>query len=647
MTRSNVFAPFSPVKSLFLKPKVGSCQKKSSENPWKMTVAEGNPVENEETPVKAQPKEAAKPKPLYTIEILKIIKDAQQQHGLRHGDYQRYRGYCTRRIGRLRKTLHLPQGDKRHFKKREVTDQHLKDEKYIYIPLFLAERAWGNAMQLRQEANTEPRKKFHLISRLRKAAGYAVQLQTLCEAEVCDARTKLEAQAYVSWIVGVLEFELKLWKSAMKNLKEAQVVYEKLVAALNEDDAVLYKQKVEELTPSLRYCAYNIGDQTGIEDLMQLRSQAHGELLHSLDSLMIQSKERSTEVLSEVSWRSRSVAVRSERVRVFLLAERALDSSLTGSTGDRIELLESHLMDCKDAIQTVKEEVKLDPNSKNRTPGQGLSSLQYLHSYLMNIRLERTIQRNLLLALQAKDNLNKAESAQQQGGEGRKSKPQDLVRLYEIILQNLAELQQLAGVEEDAGFQENVEVRLKTYKAFRCFYIAQSLAALRRWRDCVALYSRASQYSQDALQSLPKSGDLATLRSELTTLEGEIDANKYSALAYSVLGTEETSADLATVGGKTGTGKLKKVPLAERLGEYYEDPSLSTRSPNIIRLPPDMQPIPCKPLFFDLAQNQLEYPPLEDKLDAKNKASVAAGQQGAAGISGFVKGLWGWGGSKQ
>ncbi|KAL1453236.1 hypothetical protein WDU94_007396 [Cyamophila willieti] len=503
-------------------------------------------------------------------------------------------------------------------------------------------------MQLRQESNTEPRKKFHLISRLRKAASYAVQLQTLCEAEVCDARTKLEAQAYVSWMVGVLEFELKLWKSAMKNLKEAQVVYEKLVAALNEDDAILYKQKVEELTPSLRYCAYNIGDQAGIEDLMQLRSQAHGELLHSLDSLMIQSKERSTEVLSEVSWRDRSVAVRSERVRVFLLAERALDSSLTGSVGDHIELLESHLMDCKDAIQTVKEEVKLDPNSKNRTPGQGLSSLQYLHSYLINIRLERTIQRNLLLAQQAKENLKKLESVQQQGGgEGKKAKPQDLVRLYEIILQNLAELQTLAGVEEDPGFQENVEVRVKTYKAFRCFYIAQSLAALRRWRDCVALYSRASQYAQDALQSLPKSGDLAKLRSELTTLEGEIDANKYSALAYSVLGTEETSGGEQTVAGsKTGTGKLKKVPLAERLGEYYEDPSLSTRSPNIIRLPPDMQPIPCKPLFFDLAQNQLEYPALEDKLDAKNKASVAAGQQGA-GISGFVKGLWGWGGSKQ
>lgn len=39
-------------------------------------------------------------------------------------------------------------------------------------------------MQLRQEANTEPRKKFHLVSRLRKATSYALQLQTLCEVSI-------------------------------------------------------------------------------------------------------------------------------------------------------------------------------------------------------------------------------------------------------------------------------------------------------------------------------------------------------------------------------------------------------------------------------------------------------------------------------
>lgn len=32
------------------------------------------------------------PKPLFSVDILRLIRDAQKQHGLRHGDFQRYRG---------------------------------------------------------------------------------------------------------------------------------------------------------------------------------------------------------------------------------------------------------------------------------------------------------------------------------------------------------------------------------------------------------------------------------------------------------------------------------------------------------------------------------------------------------------------------
>lgn len=31
---------------------------------------------------------------VFSVEILRLIRDAQKQHGLRHGDYQRYRGMC-------------------------------------------------------------------------------------------------------------------------------------------------------------------------------------------------------------------------------------------------------------------------------------------------------------------------------------------------------------------------------------------------------------------------------------------------------------------------------------------------------------------------------------------------------------------------
>lgn len=54
-----------------------------------------------------------------------------------------------------------------------------------------------------------------------------------------------------------------------------------------------------------------------------------------------------------------------------------------------------------------------------------------------------------------------------QSSEPRRAKPQDLTRLYEIILQNLAELPGLAGLEEDAQFQREVEAQTASYRAFR------------------------------------------------------------------------------------------------------------------------------------------------------------------------------------
>jgi signal recognition particle subunit SRP68 len=47
-----------------------------------------------------------------------------------------------------------------------------------------------------------------------------------------------------------------------------------------------------------------------------------------------------------------------------------------------------------------------------------------------------------------------------------------------------------------------------------------------------------------------------------------------------------------------------KAPIIERLDEYDDDLDLT----NLVTYPPKLQPIPVKPLFFDLAWNYIEYP---------------------------------------
>jgi signal recognition particle subunit SRP68 len=278
----------------------------------------------------------------------------------------------------------------------EVTLDNLKDEKFIYLPLIQAERAWGYAMQLKQESNTEPRKKFHLIARLRKAVSHTIHLEYICQSPLCDARTKLEAQAYSAWMQGTLCFELQEWKQASEKLVLSQTIYEKLASALNEDEQILYKQRVEELNPNLRYCAYNIGDSGAQQDLLNMRSKGGKS---ELDVLIAQTREKQAASLLEVTWRGRTVPVRLEKIRVFLLAFQALDSSL-GKANDfdaKLSGYETILLDCKEAIQSLKEDLAAVAKTKVDVQSPQLGSQQYLLSYLTFLRAMLTIDRNLVM----------------------------------------------------------------------------------------------------------------------------------------------------------------------------------------------------------------------------------------------------------
>ncbi|KAL1497686.1 hypothetical protein ABEB36_008605 [Hypothenemus hampei] len=533
--------------------------------------------------------------------VLKLIKEAHQQHGLRHGDYQRYRGYCSRRISRLRKVLKIPQGDRRHFKKRDVTETHINntrsDERYLHIPLMLSERCWAYAMQLKQESNTEPRKRFHLVQKLRKACVYALQLDELSKMERCDVRTQLEAQAYVAWIHGSLHFELEMWSKATENLKKAQVIYEKLAATLPEAEQIPYKQRVDEIAPSLRYCAYNIGDEKAV-NLLELRSQG---ILETLNALVFEATTKTAAILHEVTWFGLKIPIRNERVRLLLLSIEGLDDSLKNAEDNqaKIKILENLFIDLRDVISLARE--------SSRTEKQD----QLLLAYLLSIRIERTSQRNLLLVQQSK-------------------KPQDSVRLLDINIQQTTEISQNEAIKDNELAQSRFDHQLQAYKALRSFYLAKTHLAAKRWKEAAILFHFSNESTKDLK---PVNENFITELSQLIKMVQETaDTEMVIAKANYALGIQEDEG----VALPQKVFKSKK-PLIDRLDEFREELQLLSKNPNLVSLPPNMEAVPAKPLFFDLANNLVTFPDLSEKLEGQTKAKQAAG------ISGFVKGLWGWG----
>lgn len=125
----------------------------------------------------------------------------------------------------------------------------------------------------------------------------------------------------------------------------------------------------------------------------------------------------------------------------------------------------------------------------------------------------------------------------------------------------------------------------------------------------------------------------------------DIESSKFSAHAYSVLAEDGLTTNESILFGDTADKSkqksIKSKPLFDRLTHYVEDQQLNTKNPNVFKVTPDIEPIPCKPLFFDLALNFVEFPSLDDKIDASASNKNKQQQQG---ISGFVKGFLGWGG---
>uniref|UniRef100_A0A2I3HDP1 Signal recognition particle subunit SRP68 n=1 Tax=Nomascus leucogenys TaxID=61853 RepID=A0A2I3HDP1_NOMLE len=529
-----------------------------------------------------------------SLEILQIIKESQQQHGLRHGDFQRYR--------------------------------------YLLLVLMDAERAWSYAMQLKQEANTEPRKRFHLLSRLRKAVKHAEELERLCESNRVDAKTKLEAQAYTAYLSGMLRFEHQEWKAAIEAFNKCKTIYEKLASAFTEEQAVLYNQRVEEISPNIRYCAYNIGDQSAINELMQMRLRSGGTeglLAEKLEALITQTRAKQAATMSEVEWRGRTVPVKIDKVRIFLLGladnEAAIVQAESEETKER--LFESMLSECRDAIQVVREELKPDQKQRDYIlegePGK-VSNLQYLHSYLTYIKLSTAIKRNENMA----KGLQRALLQQQTEDDSKHSpRPQDLIRLYDIILQNLVELLQLPGLEEDKAFQKEIGLKTLVFKAYRCFFIAQSYVLVKKWSEALVLYDRVLKYANEV------NSDAGTFKNSLKDLPDvqelitQVRSEKCSLQAAAILDANDAHQT------ETSSSQVKdNKPLVERFETFCLDPSLVTKQANLVHFPPGFQPIPCKPLFFDLALNHVAFPPLEDKLEQKTKS----------GLTGYIKGIFGF-----
>ncbi|KAJ6410511.1 hypothetical protein OIU84_007288 [Salix udensis] len=547
--------------------------------------------------------------PRFSINVLQLLKSAQMQHGLRHGDYARYRRYCTARLRRLYKSLKFTHG-RGKYTRRAINESTVTEVRYLHMVLYTAERAWSHAMEKRQLLDgPNAKQRIYLIGRLRKAVKWADLFSRLCAAKG-DSRTSLEAEAYASYMNGLLLFEQdRNWDTALKNFISARAVYEELGKYGALENQVLCRERVEELEPSIRYCRHKIGESNlKTSELLQI-GEMDGPALDlfkaKLEAAMAEARSQQAASLTEFHWLGHRFPISNAKTRVAILKAQELEKGFAWS------FIRSDLVSAGNA-DSVKDELNGLDKAVSAVLGQ------------------RTIERNQLLVSIAKSKLIRRRDDKNE----KVTKPEELVRLHDLLLQNTADLSDLVSSgrdrkPEEVAFAEDCVLRSTAFRAQRCFYLAKSYSSAGKRTEAYVLYCHARSLAENALKKFQTvAGTDEVMIKELKTLYNECRANSCIEHATGIMEHEKVSENLSKkVSTISLSGVDKKVEkfLLEKLDVYESavgEPNVKS-VPRIEVFPPAFQSTPRNPIVLDLAYNCIDFPSLENRMKKDKKGFIS------------------------
>ncbi|KAG9139371.1 hypothetical protein Leryth_025038 [Lithospermum erythrorhizon] len=507
--------------------------------------------------------------------------------------------------------------------------------RFLHVILYTAERAWSHAMEKKTLPDgPNARQRSYLIGRLRKAVKWAGLFQEL-SAIKGDSRTSLEAEAYAAYMKGNLLFEQdKNWDVALKCFKSARAVYEELGKYGDHENQILCRERVEELEPSIRYCLHKIGE-TNLQtsELVQI-GEMEGPALDlfkaKLEAAMAEARSQQAASMTEFHWLGHRFPLSNAKTRVSILKAQELEKDVTGPKAEslpaekRLVVFDKIFSAYNEARSCIRSDLV---NAGSENLKDDLSGLDKAIGAILG---QRTIERNQLLVSIAKSKLIKARDDKNE----KITRPEELVRLYDLLLQNSADLSDLISSgrdrkPEEVTFAEECELKSLVFRAERCFYVAKSYSLAGKRTEAYALYTHACSLADAAIKKIRSSNytDQVVIK-DLKTLHNESRANSCIEHAEGIMEEEKAPENLSKkISTISLSGNSKEVGkyLLEKLDCYESAVSDSnTRAaPRIEVFPPAFQSVPRNPIVLDLAHNLIEFPSLESKMKKDKKGFIS------------------------
>jgi signal recognition particle subunit SRP68 len=484
--------------------------------------------------------------------------------------------------------------------------------------------------------------KQQIASTLTKAVRSAANLVEVLQDKTTTHSTTediIEAKAYLAMMRGSLAFEKKQWKKCLQQFSVTHVAYTTLAAKSKGDG---FKELLDTVVDtSIRYAAYQLQlprtkpiPEITIEEFPDSEKESRDELKEVDPKAFDITKEAKAAGLEDVkdaptsiSWRSRTVKIGDATISQALGIAASKEKDIASKYESYVEggidakafaTAYDGIIDVRqDAADATKEAID-ELRSEGVDPGDSrIQSLQVTRTAVNYGVIEWRVGRNRILCgigdgLIFEPEKSKKQPKESEDGKARQPKDEpsgkklsrlrERAALYDSILQSLDVVRDLPGVAADSEFVNEIDGKQNYFRALKCLSIGRSHAINDNATNALALFSRA----HDMILVAAKSNSGTTSASSAPKLEVSSQQVEAASTHISQLVTRYRGlVELHNV-STTGT-KAKaewKAPMVERLSQFEEDVDLTS----LVNYPPKLQPIPVKPLFFDLAWNYIQYP---------------------------------------
>eukprot|EP00818_Percolomonas_sp_WS_P001365 CAMPEP_0117444734 /NCGR_PEP_ID=MMETSP0759-20121206/5405_1 /TAXON_ID=63605 /ORGANISM="Percolomonas cosmopolitus, Strain WS" /LENGTH=547 /DNA_ID=CAMNT_0005236833 /DNA_START=10 /DNA_END=1653 /DNA_ORIENTATION=+ len=468
----------------------------------------------------------------------------------------------------------------------------------IWVLVLNAERAWAYGMQLKTEYQTNSQggssaMRQHSIRRFTKAAKWANFLKENA-SKYLDERGTIEIEAYHNWLQGTVELEREKYADAARMFSEANKVYQQLATVGSMETRARYAKRSAEIANLLQYSQYELSRKSGddsaelavIQNLLTQGSAAH-MLNDKLEQVLEEERTKQAASMETVTFLNREIAVQNERVRVSILKAQSLEKDLQNqkNTDQKLRFYEKLLLAYGDGVRILQEDVRKNASNSGQ---DYVEQSRLLNTYLNYNYLMSIVKRNELLV----QNILRQMSNQTGGSDKQTRTPQEVAHLYDVILQNIEEMQDLPEIDSDSQLSNDLESKQIYNRSFKLYFLAASYEHAGKSREAHALLKHTLSVIGAAKTKAQKNSELL---SNLNELEAKAKKDMLQGHAQSYL--------------EANTAQAASSSVIANLDQYQSNDKV----PELIAFPPNFEKIPCKPMFFDIAGNNVELPNFKEQ----------------------------------